>query len=265
MDRKETDNANNIKDKRILGDEWIGREKDADTGKISEGKSTFLYLSIIVLASMILLTALFWYLILPRFESFGRIWAILISSVFLMVSLFLLLWYLLLIISVLSRKSYFNLCLTKGGSLLFFILPIVTKFALSLGISQDRLSHSFIRVTNTLARSGSKDTGPLLALFPRCLRKDIRKQAIKICGEFPEVIVHTAPGGTVARKIIQETSPRAIIAIACERDLISGLRDVAPKIPVIGIPNSRPTGPCKDTVIDIDELRTALESFSVKG
>ncbi|MBN2185209.1 MAG: DUF116 domain-containing protein [Candidatus Krumholzibacteriota bacterium] len=264
MDRKETDSGDRIKDKRILGDEWTGWEKDTDTGKISEGKSTFLYLSMIVLAAMILFAALFWYLILPRFESFGRIWAVLISSVFILVSLFLLSWYLILIISVLTRKSYFNLCLTKGGSLLFFILPIVTKFALSIGISQDRLSHSFIRVTNTLARPGPEDAGPILALFPRCLRKDIRKEAIGICGEFPEVIVNTAPGGTVARKIIRETAPRAIIAIACERDLISGLRDVAPKIPVIGIPNSRPTGPCKDTVIDTDELRSALESFTVK-
>ncbi len=260
MEDKESEGK--TRDKRVLGDEWIGWDNDSDPERINEGKRTFLFLSMIVLASMILLAALFWYLIIPRFESFGRIWAVLISSAFVLVSVFLLLWYVLLIISVLSRKSYFNLCLTKGGSLLFFILPIVTKIALSLGISEDRLSHSFIRVTNTLARPGSRDGGPLLVLFPRCLRKDIREEAIGICSEFPETIVNTAPGGSVARKIIRETDPRAIIAIACERDLISGLKDVAPRIPVIGIPNSRPTGPCKDTVIDIEELRAALESFS---
>ncbi|MBN2072269.1 MAG: DUF116 domain-containing protein [Candidatus Krumholzibacteriota bacterium] len=254
-----------MKDKRVLGDEWADWENDSGEETISESKGTFIILSMIVLATMILLAALFWYLILPRFESFGKNWATIISVSFLLVSLFVLAWYLLLVISVLSRRSYLKICLTRGSGLLFFILPIVIKVASKLGISRDRLSHSFIRVANTLARPAPDDKGPVLALFPRCLRKDIREEAVRVCGEFPDIEVHTAPGGSVARKIISRISPRAIVAIACERDLISGIRDVAPKIAVIGIPNSRPSGPCKDTLIDIDELRSALEAFSPKS
>ena len=64
-----------------------------------------------------------------------------------------------------------------------------------------------------------------------------------------------------ARRIIGETSPGAIVAVACERDLITGIQDVAPKIPVIGLPNSRPEGPCADTVINTEELQQAIDFF----
>jgi hypothetical protein len=55
--------------------------------------------------------------------------------------------------------------------------------------------------------------------------------------------------------------PQAIIAVACERDLVSGLQDVAPKIPVFAIPNKRPEGPCKNTFINIEELEASIKDF----
>ncbi len=250
--------------KRVLGDEWRDWDGELGSQNISEGKNTFLYLSMVVLFSIIMLAALFWYLIFPRFESFGRVWAILVSFLFIGTGVFVLTWYILLLIAVLSKKNYVNICLTKGSSLLFFILPLVLRFAASLGISRDRLSHSFIRVSNTLVKAETAGSGPVLALFPRCLKKDIRQQAISLCEEFPDVVFNTATGGSVARKIIRETAPRAIVAVACERDLLSGIQEIAPRIPVIGIPNNRPYGPCKDTIIEISELRSALDFFHKK-
>ncbi len=250
-------------DGRVLGEEWLDwRENSADCVKIDEGKKTFLVLSMIVLAVILFLAALFLYLILPRFASFGRIWAIFITLSFIGVALFVITWYTLLFATVISRKSYMNLCLTRGSSLFFLLYPLVLKVGGFFGIARDRLSHSFIRVSNTLARP-ERSTGPVLALFPRCLRKDMRKEACEICSRFPDVVFHTAPGGSIARRIIGETNPRAIVAVACERDLISGIQDIAPKIPIIGIPNSRPSGPCKDTVIDIENFRSAIEFFCI--
>jgi hypothetical protein len=49
------------------------------------------------------------------------------------------------------------------------------------------------------------------------------------------------------------------LALACERDLMSGLKDIAEKIPVIAIPNKRPEGPCKNTHISVRELDEALK------
>ena len=69
--------------------------------------------------------------------------------------------------------------------------------------------------------------------------------------------VSVATGGTIARRIVKETRPDLIIAIACERDLSSGILDTYP-MPVWGILNSRPEGPCKNTQVDVDEIKRVL-------
>lgn len=246
--------------KRVLGDEWLDWDNRRNERDTSESRSTFLYLSLVVLALFIVIVLLFWYLVLPRFESFGWLWATVITGIIGSAALFLVVWYVVLVAAVIWNKRYMNVCLTRGSRLFFIMLPFVTRLAATMGISRDRLSHSFIRVSNELTAPG-KGPGPVLVLFPRCLRADIRSRARDICSRYEEVRLHTAPGGTEARKIILDTSPGAIVAVACERDLIAGIQDVAPKIPVIGIPNTRPEGPCVDTTIDTDELRAAIEYF----
>jgi hypothetical protein len=250
--------------KRVLGDEWIdwdGRPIEPDT---SASARTFILLSLIVCAMFVLIVLLFWYLVLPRFELFGRAWAFVLTIILGLAAVILIFWYMLLASAVLRRKRYFNICLTGGGRLLFLLLPFAMRIAGALGISKDRLRHSFIRASNTLAAPVGGNR-PVLVLFPRCLRSDIRSEAKRICAGFPGVVLHTVPGGTEARKIINDTSPGAIVAVACERDLLNGIQDVAPRIPVIGIPNSRPSGPCADTVIDTDELQRALAFFNGSG
>ncbi len=69
-----------------------------------------------------------------------------------------------------------------------------------------------------------------------------------------------ATGGTIARRIVVENRPRFIIAVACERDLASGIQDVYP-LPVFGILNIRPCGPCIDTLVSIEKVRWALDKF----
>ena len=75
--------------------------------------------------------------------------------------------------------------------------------------------------------------------------------------------IFIATGGTLARKIIVDSKPKAVIAVACERDLTSGVRDVN-KIPVLGVFNSRPNGPCVDTDINIKEVEDAINFFTDK-
>jgi hypothetical protein len=69
-----------------------------------------------------------------------------------------------------------------------------------------------------------------------------------------------ATGGTLARRVIVETRPKAIVAVACERDLTSGLQDAYP-IPVIGVLNERPHGPCRDTRVDLSKVEAAIGFF----
>lgn len=73
--------------------------------------------------------------------------------------------------------------------------------------------------------------------------------------------IFVATGGTLARKIIMDNKPKAVIAVACERDLTSGVKDVK-KIPVLGVFNSRPNGPCIDTNINIKEVEDAINFFT---
>ncbi len=256
----ESENKNTKKTDRVLGDEWLDWRGSADEQHIVEGKKTFLLLSFVVLAFIILLAFLFLYLVIPRFEQYGRTGVVIITVLVSATTIFLLVWYIFLLVAALSKKNYLFVCLEKGTNLLTLLFPFTVKLAESFGISRDRLSHSFIKVSNTLVHP-SINEGTVLALLPRCLNRDIKREIKLICEKYPNVVLQTAPGGNVARKIIRETRPVAIVAVACERDLVSGIQDVAPKIPVLGICNSRPAGPCKDTVVDLEEFRNALDMF----
>jgi len=69
-----------------------------------------------------------------------------------------------------------------------------------------------------------------------------------------------APGGTIARRIVKQKRPAIIIAVACYRDLSSGIQDTYP-LPVFGVLNERPNGPCLDTTVPIERLEAALTRF----
>lgn len=246
---------------RVLGDEWLDWHASDEPSEIREGKRTFLILSLAVIAAFIFLAGLFWYLVLPRFEQYGRFYAAALTAAVIAAAALLLAWYALLAAAVASRRFYLAVCMSRGRRLLFVLFPFVARLAASLGISRDRIGHSFIAVSNRLAAS-SEGGGAVLALLPRCLNAETKRAIREICAAYPGVTLHTAPGGAEARSRIREVRPRAIVAVACERDLMGGIHDVAPRIPVIGIPNVRPLGPCKDTDIDIDAFRRALDFFS---
>ena len=69
-----------------------------------------------------------------------------------------------------------------------------------------------------------------------------------------------ATGGTLAREWIRKTKPQCIIAVACERDLSSGINDIK-HIPVMGVLNDRPNGPCFNTSIDVEKIDEAIRLF----
>jgi hypothetical protein len=87
----------------------------------------------------------------------------------------------------------------------------------------------------------------------KCKIKDLVALAQKY-----NVHLSVATGGTLARRRVAESRPEAIIAVACERDLTSGIQDAYP-LPVIGILNERPFGPCYNTSVDISKVAEALE------
>ena len=135
------------------------------------------------------------------------------------------------------------------------LLSGAVRLAGIFGITRDKTGNSFVKFHNDLmyATRTGKGSKKILLLLPRCLSADIRAE-IKGLSEKYQFVAYTAFGGDEARKAIKDHRPDAVIGVACERDLISGIHDTAPKMPVFGLPNKRPEGPCKNTSVDIKEL-----------
>ncbi len=132
----------------------------------------------------------------------------------------------------------------------------------ALGLGRDRVGHAFVRVHNRLEVLPARvpEAARLLVLVPRCLSRETLQglQALRQRYGFTQL---TVTGGTEARRAIARQRPRGIVAVACERDLLSGVRDLKGRVPVLGFPNLRPEGPCKNTLVDLDRVEEAVRSF----
>jgi hypothetical protein len=127
---------------------------------------------------------------------------------------------------------------------------------------RDWVEHAAVEVYNALAaRRGRKvGKGELLVLIPRCLSKEALDGILGVAGRY-DVPVFVATRGQLARRAIRERRPRAVVAVACERDMVSGLHDVAAKVPVLGLTMRLPSGPCKDASVDVAKFETWVKSF----
>ncbi len=118
----------------------------------------------------------------------------------------------------------------------------------------------------------------LLLLIPHCLQNsgcdknlgsDIEKCArcgacdvagvLRLCDRY-NVKCSLAGGGRQALATVRQKGVKAVVAVACERELVDGIRACFPK-PVFAVTNQRPNGPCKDTVVDISRIELALRSL----
>src|SRR5437773_491836 len=112
------------------------------------------------------------------------------------------------------------------------LMSLTSYVARAFG-ERDWVEHAAIDVYNTLAerRQRKVGKGELLVLIPRCLSKQALDGVLAIAGRY-EVPVFVATRGQLARRVIRERRPRAVVAVACERDMMTGLRDVAGRRPV---------------------------------
>ena len=120
------------------------------------------------------------------------------------------------------------------------------------------------------------DTSERILLLPHCLRKSetcqakYTKHGLECCGCNPECPVNRlsqaavklgykgvciAPGGSLAVNYIKEIRPKAIVAVACQKELEEGVQDVRKMgsedisaIPIVVVPLSKDG--CIDTEVD---------------
>lgn len=162
-----------------------------------------------------------------------------------------------------------------------FLFPFAVRIGKIFGIKRRQIEGSFVAVSNLIFMK-SKIKVPakkLLVVVPHCLQlascphkitrdpnncKRCGKcnigDLVKLSNEFG-FIFFVATGGTLARQIVKENRPQAVLAIACERDLMSGIQDVYP-LPAVGVLNIRPNGPCFNTRVDIEEFKKVLRQIT---
>ncbi len=163
------------------------------------------------------------------------------------------------------------------------LYPFALRLGVLLGLEPMRIQQSFIAVNNQLVRARQLRVAPdqLLVLVPHCVQRSTCPHKITVnvdnchrCGRCVMtellrlrdsfgVYLGVATGGTAARRFLDLYRPRMVVAVACERDLISGIQD-AHGIPVWGITNERPHGPCLDTCVAPARLEAAIRMF-VRG
>lgn len=225
------------------------------------------------------LVAAVWFLLQNRQLLVGRVVLTIIASIMGIIFILVGIGVLAIIIMIMKSKSIPSLenFIRIANELLFPATLITGRLA---GISKDKILQSYIAVNNYLVKSKKLVLeGPqVMILLPHCLQDsdcphkitmDVSncKRCHKCCvcdlielGEEYHAVVKVATGGTLARKFIEETRPRGVVAVACERDLSLGIQD-AVQIPVIGVLNCRPNGPCVNTSVVVADVEQALQSI----
>ncbi|MDR2801366.1 MAG: DUF116 domain-containing protein [Desulfovibrio sp.] len=168
------------------------------------------------------------------------------------------------------------------GSAGAFLFPLFELLAPLFGLSRVGARRAYIRLNNALVLEscGRFAPGRVLVLIPHCLQQSDCRLRLTFapdrcarCGSCriaallalrdaygPDMEIAT--GGGIARRLVEERRPEIILAVACERDLSSGIRDTRP-LPVFGILNDRPQGDCINTSVSVELMESALRRFII--
>ena len=257
------------------------RDKMTKPKNLDETAGKGLFLTLVAVTSLFLCLFLLSLWVIPYF-GFNAIhpWAKWIAAGLVGSALLVVLWASLgLLIKSTTGKNlpFFN---KMRGITIRLFLPVMTLIGRIFGISKNKIRSSFIKVNNDLVLSEAGTFRPeqMLMLMPHCLQNSRCKLRLtynvrncKRCGKCSiagllelsdkyNIHLAVATGGTIARRIVVERRPKIILAVACQRDLASGIQDTYP-LPVYGILNLRPHGPCLDTLVPLDHLEAAIRRF----
>jgi uncharacterized protein len=242
-------------------DEWDGRPLPNRGDYDSSPLLFFLWSALALFAAVgILAAALF--LLGPRLATLHAmvprvLWLALGAA-----GLLLLAWWAVLLISWRSGRALLPEWLAERGPFLR-LMRLTSKVADRFG-RRDWVENASVKVYNALAllRGRKVGKGEMLLLIPRCLSKETLDGVLGIAGRYG-VPVFVATRGQLARRVIRERRPRAVVAVACERDMVSGLHDVAGKVPVLGLTMTLPSGPCKDAGLNLVQLEEWVRAYVV--
>jgi hypothetical protein len=242
-------------------DEWDGRQLP-NQGNFDSPPALFFAWSALTIVIALGVIALALFLLAPRLGSIHPAAPRILWSALLLAGALGWGWWGALFLSYTSGRALLPERLAERGPFLR-LMRLTSAVADRLG-QRDWVENAAVKVYNRLAvmRGRKVGQGELLLLIPRCLSKMTLDGVLAIAGKYG-VPVFVATRGQLARRVIRERRPRAVVAVACERDMVSGLHDVAGKIPVLGLTMTLPSGPCKDASLDLDQLERWVRAYVV--
>lgn len=120
-------------------------------------------------------------------------------------------------------------------------------------------AHLLVLLPRCLQRSGcSCDLIADLDACQRCGRCDV--SALIRLRDATGVRFRLAGGGREAAELTRRADVHAVIACACERELVEGIRAAFPK-PVLGVVNRTPEGFCRNTRVTVEQVAAVLAGW----
>jgi uncharacterized protein len=240
-------------------DEWDGQPLP-NQGNYDSPPALFFAWSAMTIGVALGLLALGIFLLAPRLSDAHPSIPPILWNTLLVTGAILWVWWGILFLSHELRRPLLPERLAERGPFLR-LMRLTSRVADRFG-RRDWVENAAVKVYNALAvmRKRKVGQGELLVLIPRCLSRETLDGVLGVAGQYG-VPVFVATRGQLARRVIRERRPRAVVAVACERDMVSGLHDVAGKIPVLGLTMTLPSGPCKDASVNLGELEEWVRAY----
>jgi hypothetical protein len=145
-----------------------------------------------------------------------------------------------------------------------------------IGLDPENIDHLYIELKNEIHKDvfGKAQPKNTIIFLPQCLRKsakckarlggegyecvacskDCKASAVKRLGEAVGYSVFIVPGGSMVGKIVEKYKPKAVVGVACIKELVMALDEL--KIPTHAIELTKDG--CINTDVDIDDVKAAL-------
>ncbi len=263
-----------------MDDTWEG---SSESISYKPGKGVFITLMGISALGVILAGFLFWYIPTVGLKNINPTLPYILGVLVLVLCIFVLGGVFVISLAIIRGRDVFHSSRFRWLLVRLF-LPIMVMIGGILRIPRIKIERAFIEINNQMVRFMGKRYRPerILILMPHCIQfedckikvtKDVRNcvgcgkceiaDLISISDQYG-INLFVSTGGTIARRKLYEYRPDAVIAVACERDLTSGVQDAYP-LPVLAIVNKRPRGYCVGTGVDINAVKKAIDDLVAQG
>jgi uncharacterized protein len=252
-----------IETDRRLGhewDEWNGQPL-ANDGDFRSTAGKFFLFTAIGLTAIVVASAAGIFLLAPRLAQIAGWLPRALYAADAGLALAGLVWLALIGVSYVTNRALLPGRFAERG-LLLKTLRLASRVGEVFGVQRDWTDNAAIAVYNRLAwaREWRVRANEMLILIPRCLSRGALEGVMEIAKRY-DVATFVATRGAYARQAIRERRPKAVVAVACERDMVSGLHDVAGRLPVLGLTMQLPNGPCKDASLDLVKMEEFVRKY----